>query len=379
MTALIQDTKRDQLGGPDTPVPPALGFNIEANTQVFAGGLCALNAAGNVVRPQTAGALQCPGVANAGVNNLTTNVPFGAAGAQQVNIRVGAFPFATDGTFSAGAVFQNAYAIDDNTLSADDGGGTRPYAGFTIQNPLLGASPTPTLVYAMIGFPNPYASASDGGSLAYKARNVISALSGTYAGSGTGTLTASANAAFGVQNGVTNSVGDVVFLLAGTTHITAASDAGPYILTNAGSASTKWVLSRPSWWFTGAEMAIGQGVKVGGEDTLFGGSTMNSFAAQGSVIDTTDPAFYPDKVTQQVTLVAGVKAITNVPLRSATKSDVLVGYAGSGTPDASTVSFGVGAITPGALGTATVTAKAYEAAMVTNTSDVSVVNVTIFN
>ena len=156
MTALSQDTKRDSLAGLDHPVPPKLSFGMAANTRVYGGGLLALNSAGYAVRPQSSGT-RIPGVVMAGVDNTTANNPvISSAGAKIVECQVGAFPFATDGTFVTGVPYQNAYAVDDNTLSASSNGGAYPYAGFLLQAPLLGGSESP-LVF-LIGFANPYPS-----------------------------------------------------------------------------------------------------------------------------------------------------------------------------------------------------------------------------
>jgi len=106
---------------------------------------------------------------------------------------------------------------------------------------------------------------SEGAGNAFTARAVVSLLSGAYTGSGTGTLTASANAAFGTQDGVsTLAVGDVVLLQAGTTNLTAAKDAGPYTISVLGSGTVKWVLTRPLWWATGATAPLSQRIEIGG-------------------------------------------------------------------------------------------------------------------
>jgi len=217
--------------------------------------------------------------------------------------------------------------------------------------------------------------------LGNKARCVITALPGAYTGSGTGVLTASGNGAItsGQCGTVTTVATDVVFLAAGATNISAAKDAGPYTLTQQGTGGLPYKLARPAWWSHGSVIPVGTFVSIGGEDAVFGGSEWYSYSAKGTVIDTTDPSTYPDFVALQVTLVNGVAAIANIPLRSATLSAVHCDYAGSGTPNAATLSYQSGAITPGALGTASVSAFSAKAAMAAQNTDTSVVNCLLSN
>jgi hypothetical protein len=219
---------------------------------------------------------------------------------------------------------------------------------------------------------------------AYTARAVwtsLAAYAGTTDAAGARVLTASAVGALAAQDGVTIAIGDVLLLPEGTTNIGAASDAGFWQVTGLGAAGAKWSVQRAPWWTTGEAIPLGQDLVVGGEGTLFAGSTWRAYCAKGQLIDTGTPLLYPDEVTQQVTLVTGGGnvAVTNVPIRSATKSNVVPVYAGAGTPAATTLSYAPGAITPGPLGTATVTVQAVKAAMAAVTGDTSVVNVTIVN
>ena len=384
MTALLQDTKRDSISGPERPVPPRLSFPVESNTRIFGGGLVAENAAGNAIRPQTAGALYVTGVAQAGVDNTAANNPItSAAGAKAVEVNCGCFPVLTDGSFTS--LYQNAYAIDDNTFSASSAGGTRPYAGYLIQNPLLGGNGSPLCF--MVGAANPYGLPVNIGTVPpiYEARCVITALPGAYTGSTTGVLTATGNGAIAAQNGVTPALNDVVWLAKGATHITAASDAGAYVVTNPGAAGAPFSLTRCWWWATGQAILPGQPVLIGGEDTLFGGSRFKCFCAKGAIIDTDDPAAYPDQVTKAATLASGTATITGVPLRSATKSQVVARLVAGGTTDAGTVGFETLARTAGEVSTggsataASLTVDAVVAGLTINAPDASHVLVTIFN
>lgn len=206
-----------------------------------------------------------------------------------------------------------------------------------------------------------------------RVRGVITALPSTYTGKCTGTLTATTAGAIAAQQGVTPVAGDVFWLAAGGTDVADGGaadagahleecDAGPMTVTQPGTSTgdggtARYILTRPSWWSHGSVIPVGSYAIVGGEDSLFGGSTWFTFAAKGAVVDTNDPQAYPDGVTQQIQMSSGSKAVINVPLRSATLSQVSCVYA-SGTAAATTTSYQQGAITPGPLGVATVTIKA---------------------
>lgn len=217
----------------------------------------------------------------------------------------------------------------------------------------------------------------------FKARNVCTSLSGAYTGTGTSTLTASANAAFGAQDGVTNVVGDVVLLQGGTvgTAITAA-DVGPWVLTAAGAAGAKWVLQRPGWWPTGGIMPVMASIQVGPEGTVFFGTSWSAWASPGAVIGTTDPSFFPDRVIFSGTMStgSGTLIITTVPLRSATKTIVaptIITVAGTNT---AAVTVQPLTITPGYIGTSTVTIQTLASAFATNAvAATDVLNVLIAN
>lgn len=207
------------------------------------------------------------------------------------------------------------------------------------------------------------------------ARVATAATLATYTASN-GVLTASAN---GTQtiDGVVVAVGDRVLLCTGAT----ASDNGLYIVTTKGLAGAKFVWTRAPEWPTGATIKSGSTIEVGPEGTLFANTTWKVTASGDPVVDTTDPALYPRLVTQQITLAASTKAVANVPILSATTSNVLCSASVGGTPIAGTVGYGpVAAITPGAIGTATVTIDALASGMAKNgTTDTSVLNVTIVN
>ena len=223
----------------------------------------------------------------------------------------------------------------------------------------------------------------EGTTRAYFARNVCTTFTAaSYTGTGTGVLSF-ANHLLDVQDGVTNVVGDGVFLPGGTLGSCAitAADVGPYVVTALGGASAHAVFTRPSWWVNGLIVPTSQSVKIGPEGTLFGNTDWTSSAAPGCVVGTTDPAMYPDRVTQEVTLGSSTKTITNVPILSATKSNVIATLASVGGTTTNTVGYGtLVAPTPGYIGTASTVVDALAAGMTKNsTLDTSILTVTIVN
>lgn len=319
MTALAQDRKCDQLGTADVAYPVLLRYPVEASTSIYGGALVAINAAGNAVPASANGALKCVGRAERQCLNLATGgttspdgIANGNAGSISVPVHQGVFFFNinADSTITKANFGANVYASDDNTVSLSDAGGTRPYVGFIMDPPgNMGVSSTQVGVF--VGVANPYAANPLAAGVLisqYKARNVVTSLAAN-TGSGTGTLTASANGAWGTQDGVTNAVGDIVFIPATTTNLTAALDSGPYQITSLGGAGSKWVLTRPDWFAQGSTVIQGMDIVMGGEGTAWAGNTWRSFAGTAQVVGTNDPVFYPRM--QSVTtaaMTAGVSA-----------------------------------------------------------------------
>jgi hypothetical protein len=219
----------------------------------------------------------------------------------------------------------------------------------------------------------------------YFARAVMTTTAvASYTGTGTGVLTAGSNAALVAQDGVTLAVGDVVMLQGGTLGSLAitAADTGPYVVTALGSASAKFVLTRPAWFQNGSVVPTSQSVKIGSEGTVFSNTDWTSSAAPGCVVGTTDPAFYPDRVTQRVTLASSTFNMINVPILSATKTNVLASFLGAnGGTLTGTVGYGtIVPVTPGYVGTASAVVDAIATAMAKNgTADTSFLSVTIVN
>ena len=113
-------------------------YPVEANTNIYLGGMVALNAAGNAVPASAtttvANALRVVGRAEYVKNGIpgqnAINNP-GAAGAIAITARKGVFLYATDGSVGAAQLGLNCFALDDNTVTALDrvsGAGVQQYA-----------------------------------------------------------------------------------------------------------------------------------------------------------------------------------------------------------------------------------------------------------
>ena len=105
-------------------------YPVEANTNVYLGGMVALNAAGNAVPASAtttvANALKVVGRAEYVKNGIpgqnAINNP-GTAGAISITARKGVFLYATDGTVGAAQVGLVCFALDDNNVTATDRAG----------------------------------------------------------------------------------------------------------------------------------------------------------------------------------------------------------------------------------------------------------------
>ena len=102
-------------------------FPVEANTNIYLGGIAALNAAGNAVPASAtttvANAQRVVGRAEYVKNGMpgqnALNNP-GAAGAIAITARKGVFLYASDGSVGAAQLGLNCFALDDNTVTALD-------------------------------------------------------------------------------------------------------------------------------------------------------------------------------------------------------------------------------------------------------------------
>ena len=100
---------------------------VEANTNIYLGGIVALNAAGNAVPASAtttvANAQRVVGRAEYVKNGMpgqnAINNP-GSAGAISITARKGVFLYASDGSVGAAQLGLNCFALDDNTVTALD-------------------------------------------------------------------------------------------------------------------------------------------------------------------------------------------------------------------------------------------------------------------
>lgn len=214
---------------------------------------------------------------------------------------------------TADMIGEMAYAFDDNTVYATDANGTISFAGLiAFVDPDTGQVWIDIDQYAFAWAALGAAAAvNDAGPRPGLSRAVVTSLAACT--SSGGVLTADAVGAFGTQDGIADlAVGDSVFIPKGTTNLPAASDSGPYVITTLGDGSTKWVLSRPSWWAHGSTIPQAYDIKIGGEGTKWAGNMWRSFADIDLEIGTDDPVFWPQ--TDAADLVSGT-GVTNMWIR----------------------------------------------------------------
>ncbi|WP_439861622.1 hypothetical protein [Pseudomonas sp. MBLB4136] len=119
MTALTRDR--------NTPLKNAevIGVPAAANAVIHAGAIVVANATGFAAPGSTATTLTYLGRAEESVDNTG-----GANGAATVLVRrLNAFKWANDGSITQAHQGKTAYIVDDQTLAATDGTGTRSAAG----------------------------------------------------------------------------------------------------------------------------------------------------------------------------------------------------------------------------------------------------------
>lgn len=390
----MADIKTPVLGGEDSPFPILTFLDVAANTQLEGGRIAWSNASGYAI-PSSSATTACKawGIYDENVNNLSTNTPYGAAGAKKVAVRTGFFLLrSSDGTGVRAAIGSYVYLVSDTgtgrpDVSTSDAGGTRPLVGVIVPNPRGSTSPDDaSAVPVWIGgvradADNPELATSR--AAAFTARVVATSI-GANTGTGTGVLTVTATGALGAQDGVTCAAGDVIFIQEGTANV-AAIDAGPWVITTIGTTGVSPVLTRPDWWAHGGTMIPGIVIEIGGEGTgtnpSLAGTEWKSFAAKGTVIDTTAPSFWPRKITCAVTLASGTLAAarTTMPVRSHLVTDFIITSDPATAPHATTRLWRVSALTAGVTGTASVQMVAESAPGTTNASDVGQYNLTAIN
>lgn len=218
--------------------------------------------------------------------------------------------------------------------------------------------------------------ASGGGALLHTARALATVALQAYTNVG-GVLTENANGAQATVDGLTLAIGDRFFLPPGIA--AATTDVGLYQVTAIGSAGSKWSATLASDWTQGSTIPTGTEVHVT-EGNLMAGTQWVMTTTGAVIVGTTTQAWFPRQVTQAITFVAGTVTVTNVPIFSASKSNMAFSRTTANTSTATTGGYHpVGAITPGALGTATFAYDATVAAGTINAADISTGNLTIFN
>ena len=118
--ALTEDRNTNRRTGDQVVDPVAAGETI------YAGALVALDASGNLVAGNTATGLTARGMAEARVDNAGGN-----AGDKSAPVRRGVFKWnnSSGDAIDRSHIGGKAYIVDDETVSASDGGATQSEAG----------------------------------------------------------------------------------------------------------------------------------------------------------------------------------------------------------------------------------------------------------
>lgn len=161
MTAATKDVPSPKVGTEDTPPPALLALPCASNVLIYGGTFAASDSSGNAVPCTSSAALMLWGRVERQVNNLNTNTPYGAAGAQNVTVRPGPYYFASDGSVTAAMVGQPVFALDDNTATTNPtvAGATYwlPFAGIVVP-PGVGEAgtslPINTKIPVYVGYPS---------------------------------------------------------------------------------------------------------------------------------------------------------------------------------------------------------------------------------
>jgi len=204
----------------------------------------------------------------------------------------------------------------------------------------------------------------EGEQVVVRARNIVNGNIADLAAYTVASLAARNDATLNVE-------GDVVLLVGQTT----ASQNGLYVVGAVGGGTAP-LTRHPAMPAASTLTSMTVEIAVG---TLY--STTRWFStAVAPVIGTTDPAFFPEHVTQTIALVAGTTTVTNVPVLSATKSGFAITRQVANTSTSTTGGYVLnGAPTPGVLGTATFAVMAAVAAGTINNADISTVKITVTN
>ncbi|UCZ84452.1 hypothetical protein LGQ10_29775 [Pseudomonas sp. L5B5] len=114
----------------NTPMQQAktLALRVGAGALIYAGAQVVLSPSGFAVPGKTAAGLTYVGRAEESADNTG-----GTDGAKTVEVsRGGAFKWGNDGTVTQAHLLKQAYVVDDATVSATDGGGTRSHSGLIV-------------------------------------------------------------------------------------------------------------------------------------------------------------------------------------------------------------------------------------------------------
>ncbi len=118
MAALTKDRNTPERDG------RLVGHPVAAGKVIYAGSLVALSATGYATPAATATGLKGLGRAEGHVDNSE-----GADGDALVTVARGCFAFANSGDITRAHIGSSAYAVDDQTVAATDGTGTRSAVG----------------------------------------------------------------------------------------------------------------------------------------------------------------------------------------------------------------------------------------------------------
>lgn len=175
------------------------------------------------------------------------------------------------------------------------------------------------------------------------------------------------------QDGVTGVAGDHVLLA----NQTAGAECGVYVLGTVGGGTC--ALTRAPWLPAAAVVQSGYTVHVG-EGTLNAASNWFISTAGAITIGTTAHLWFPEEITQKLSLVAGATTITNVPILSATKVRVSAIRSTANTCAATDGGYVLnGDPTAGVVGTASCAFMASVLAGTLNNADISTLHITIAN
>lgn len=193
---------------------------------------------------------------------------------------------------------QIVFAVDDNTLAATDGGGTRSPAGYFVGFDDFAGTDT-----IAIEVPDNFEAA-------------VSRLQGFAAAQrvvrGVVTSDVADLAAFTVagNDGLTYAAGQVVLLA----NQTDATEDGPYIVGTVAAGAAP--LTRPSWWASESVQAAGAEFRIN-EGTAWKGTVWYAALAGVVTVGTSEPDFYPRRHSFTTSaMVAGVISTNTVWLRT---------------------------------------------------------------